>query len=180
VADVWPNESVTVTSTTPAAPAGEVTVMDVADLTDTLVPAVVPNDTVSPAANPVPVIVTDVPPATGPVAGLIDVTVGAAGLLTVSVAAFELAEPNEFVNTARYWLPLWVSVVPATERVVDVAPLMFANVVPPSVDTCHCTVGAAQLAGVEPAAVNVAVPPTVTVALAGCVVIDGADEHTPL
>ena len=42
---------------------------------------------------------------------------------------------------------------------------------PPSVDTCHCTVGVGLP---EAAAVNVAVAPAVTVAFAGCVVTVGA------
>src|SRR5215831_6470905 len=50
---------------------------------------------------------------------------------------------------------------------------MFVNVEPPSVDCCHCTVGAEQLGGVEAAAVNVAAAGAVTVTSAGCVVTVG-------
>jgi len=71
-----PPELATVTSTVPV-PAGETAVIDVAELTVTLVAAVAPNLTVLPEANPVPVIVTDVPPAVLPAVGLIAVTVGA-------------------------------------------------------------------------------------------------------
>ena len=80
---------------------------------------------------------------------------------TVSVAALLVAEPAELVNTARYSLPFSASVVLATVSVPDVAPRdRVVNVVPPSVETCHCTVGV----GVpDAAAVNVAVAPTVTV-----------------
>src|SRR3954470_19938043 len=46
--------------------------------------------------------------------------------------------------------------------------------VPPLVDTCHCTVGARQPVDELAPAVNVAAAGAVTVALAGCVVIDGA------
>ena len=67
----------TVTSTVPD-PAGATAVIDVAELTVTLVAAVDPNFTVLPEANPVPVMVTDVPPAVGPLLGLIAVTVGGA------------------------------------------------------------------------------------------------------
>ncbi|HEX9040944.1 MAG TPA: hypothetical protein VF838_07925 [Trebonia sp.] len=72
-----PPGPVTVTSTVPD-PAGDVTVIDVAELTVTPVPALLPNDTVSPAAKPVPVTVTVVPPATGPEAGETPRTAGAA------------------------------------------------------------------------------------------------------
>jgi len=68
---------VTVTSTVLAASAGATAVIDVAELTVTLVAATLPKLTRSPEANPVPVMVTDVPPAEGPVVGLIAVTVGA-------------------------------------------------------------------------------------------------------
>ena len=54
-------------------------VIDVDELTTTLVPALAPKKTVEPLTNPVPVMVTEVPavPLLCP-AGLIDVTVGAA------------------------------------------------------------------------------------------------------
>src|SRR5271163_2892995 len=55
--------------------------------------------------------------------------------------------------------------------VVDVAPDMFANVPPPFVLTCHCTVGVGDP---DAAALNVAVDPAVTVTFAGLVVIVGA------
>jgi hypothetical protein len=69
---------VTVTSTVPAVPVGDVAVIELALFTVTPVAAVVPNLTVAPETNPDPVIVTLVPPATGPAEGLTDVTVGAA------------------------------------------------------------------------------------------------------
>ena len=75
VAEV-PPEVVTVTVTVPLACAGDVTVIDVADVTVTLVAAVVPKETVVVLVNPVPVIVTVVPPVAGPVAGEMPVTVG--------------------------------------------------------------------------------------------------------
>jgi hypothetical protein len=105
------------------------------------------------------------------------VTVGAthAGF-TVSVAALLVAEPALLVNTARYLLPDCDVLVGEIVSVVDVAPVTFVNVVPPSVDCCHCTVGAEQPAGVEPAAVNVASAGAVTVTLVGCVVTLGATQ----
>ncbi|HEX9040945.1 MAG TPA: hypothetical protein VF838_07930, partial [Trebonia sp.] len=73
-----PPGPVTVTSTVPD-PAGDVTVIDVAETTLTPVPALAPNDTVSPAAKPVPLIVTTVPPAAGPLTGESPLTAGAGG-----------------------------------------------------------------------------------------------------
>ena len=78
VAEV-PPAPFTVTSTAPAAPAGEVAVIDVGETTLTTVPALAPNETVSPVANPVPVIVTEVPPAVEPLVGLTAETVGTGG-----------------------------------------------------------------------------------------------------
>ena len=48
---------------------------------------------------------------------------------------------------------------------------MLLNVAPPSVETCHCTVGVGKPLA---AAVNVAVPPEQVVWFVGCVVIAGA------
>ena len=53
----------------PASPAGDVAVIEVALLTTTTVPAVVPKWTAVAFARSVPVIVTLVPPATGPASG---------------------------------------------------------------------------------------------------------------
>ena len=66
---------VTVTSTVPADPAGEVTVIDVAESAVT-VPATVPNLTDVAEARPWPVTVTVVPPLAGPEVGAMAVTVG--------------------------------------------------------------------------------------------------------
>ena len=71
-----PPAVVTVTSTVPA-PAGEVTVMEVALFTVTLVAAVAPNFTVAALVKFVPVMLTTVPPAVGPLVGAMLVTVGA-------------------------------------------------------------------------------------------------------
>ena len=56
----------TVTSTTPAAPAGLVAVIWVSELTVKLLAATVPKSTAVAPVKPVPVIVTVVPPAAGP------------------------------------------------------------------------------------------------------------------
>ena len=73
-----PPGPVTVTSTVPD-PAGEVAVIDVAELTVTPVAALPPKETVSPAAKFVPVTVTVVPPDAGPLAGETALTVGTGG-----------------------------------------------------------------------------------------------------
>ena len=72
-----PPAVVTLTSTVPV-PAGEVAVIDVAELTVKLVAAVAPNVTNVAPVKPVPVMVTVVPPAAGPDVGEIDATVGPA------------------------------------------------------------------------------------------------------
>src|SRR6516225_6677449 len=56
--------------------------------------------------------------------------------------------------------------------VVLVAPLMLVNVLPPSVLTCHCTVGVGLPVAV---AMNETLPPAVTVWLAGFVVMVGVN-----
>src|SRR5207302_1722733 len=77
VADV-PPELVTRTSIWPVViDAGDVTVIEVAETTLTLVPAGPPKLTVAPVMKFVPVIVTEVPPLAGPEVGLTDDTVGA-------------------------------------------------------------------------------------------------------
>src|SRR5712664_3671461 len=94
---------------------------------------------------------------------------GGGELFTVSVAAVVVADPTEFVNTARYWYPFWDKAV-VKLRVVEVAPETLLNVTPPSVLTCHCTVGVGEPVA---AAVKVAVWSAVTVWFVGCVVIVG-------
>jgi hypothetical protein len=70
-------ELVTVTSTVPAEPAGDVALIEVGDTTVTPVAFVAPNFTTAPVVVKfVPVIVTDVPPLVGPEFGLTAVTVG--------------------------------------------------------------------------------------------------------
>ena len=80
-------------------------------------------------------------------------------VLTVNVAAFEVAVPQLFVNTARYCLPL--SAADAVNvYVVKVAFAIGVNVAPPSLDTCHCNDGEGKPVAV---ALNVTVAPAHTV-----------------
>src|SRR5438034_5003165 len=74
-------------------------------------------------------------------------------VVTVSVAAVVVADPAELVNTARYLFPFCDKVV-VKLMVVEVAPEMLLKVTPPSVLTCHCTVGVGEPVA---AAVKVAV-----------------------
>jgi hypothetical protein len=69
---------VTVTSTVPAACGGEVTVIDVSELTVKLVAGTLPKFTAVAPVKPVPVTVTVVPPPVVPELGLTPVTDGAA------------------------------------------------------------------------------------------------------
>ena len=76
IADV-PPAVVTRTSTVPV-PAGDVAVIEVAELTVKPAAGVAPKVTTVAPLRLVPVIVTDVPPGAGPNVGEIEVTVGAA------------------------------------------------------------------------------------------------------
>ena len=59
---------------------------------------------------------------------------------TVKVTGFVVTLPDEFVNTARYLLPFWDDCA-VKLYVVEVAPTISVQVSPPSVLTCHWTVG---------------------------------------
>jgi hypothetical protein len=102
VADVPPTV-VTVTSTVPAAPAGEVAVMLVALTTVNEVAAVLPKLTAVASVNAVPVTVTTVPPAIGPPAGETTVTTGAA--MYVKWSAELVAEVPPGVVTVTSTVP---------------------------------------------------------------------------
>ena len=67
--------------------------------------------------------------------------VAAAALVTVNVAAPVVRVPDKFVNAARYRFPS-CDTLAVNVRVVEVAPGTLLKVAPPSVLTCHCTVGA--------------------------------------
>jgi len=86
------------------------------------------------------------------------------------MAAAVVAVLQELVKTAWYRLPFWLSWAMKLS-VVDVAPAMLVNVVPPLVLTCHCTVGVGLP---DAAAVNVAVVPTPMDWFAGFSVTNGA------
>jgi hypothetical protein len=73
---------VTLTSTGPGAPAGEVAVIWPAELTVKLVAAVAPNETPVAPLKFVPAMTTDVPPAVVPLFGLTPVTAGGLGGVT--------------------------------------------------------------------------------------------------
>src|SRR5208283_2123117 len=95
---------------------------------------------------------------------------------TVSVAAVVVAVPALFVNTARNSFAFCTAAA-VNPYVAEVAPLTLLNVAPPSVLTCHCTVGA----GVPlAAAVKLALPAAVTVWLVGFVVTVGAEFVGPV
>ena len=122
-----------------------------------------------PAAATVKVAVA--PAVTIAFAGCVVMDGAAAAELTVSVAAVLVALPALFVTTHRNEAPLSAEVVAGVVYEALVAPEMFA------LFRCHWYAsGAVPVA----ATVKVAVAPAVTVAFAGCVVIDGAtaDELT--
>ncbi len=101
-------------------------------------------------------------------AGCVVIT-GAVGL-TVKVAGLDVADPATLVKTARYCLPL--SVAWAVKLyVVEVAPGISDQELPPFALTCHCTVG---LGFPLAAALKLAVCPALTVWLLGWLVITGA------
>src|SRR5947208_2593519 len=95
---------VTWTSTPPAAPAGAVTVIDVALKAVTL-PAVAPKLTTGvPGVKLDPPMVTTVPPAVGPVFGVTEVTVGG-GVTNVNWSAPPVADVPEGVVTVMSTVP---------------------------------------------------------------------------
>lgn len=66
----------------------------------------------------------------------------AGGVFTVSVAALLICgAPHELLNSARYCLPSSPT-VGVNVYVALVAPAIFPQLDPPSVETCHCTAGA--------------------------------------
>src|SRR6266496_3664183 len=99
-------------------------------------------------------------------------TVVVAGLITVNVAALEVALPAELLNTAWYRLP-FCDKLAVNVSVVEVAPAISLKLRPPSVLTCHWTVGGGVPVA---AAVNEAVCPAVIVRLDGDVVTAGATK----
>ena len=120
VADV-PPAAVTVISTVPAAPAGEVAVICVALFTVYDVALVLPNFTAVAPLNAVPVITTEVPPLTVPEDGVIPVTVGTATY--VNWSAVTVADVPVAVVTAISTVPA----VPAGEVAVICVALLTVN-----------------------------------------------------
>jgi len=130
VAEVPPVVVVAVTLTVPAAPAGEVALIEVADTKVTVDAAVAPNFTVvAPETNPVPVRVTTVPPATGPLVTFSPVTVGAARY--VYWFAVALAEVPADVVTVTFTIPAVpagaVALIDVVETNVTAVPTLAPN-----------------------------------------------------
>jgi hypothetical protein len=111
-----------------------------------------------------------VPKVNGDVLGLVIATDTVDPAVTVNNAAVVVELLSEFVNTASYKFPL-CSRAAVKLKVVEVAPTIGLNVVPPFVLTIHCTVGAGLPLA---AAVNVTVPPTPTDRLTGFSVTVGS------
>ena len=170
VADV-PPAVVTVTSTVPIVPAGEVAFIIVALTKVTFADVALPNCTRGVPVNPVPVMVTAVPPKVVPVAGVMLVTVGAAAPYVnisaaevtdvppgvVTVTSMDPAVPAGLVTVIELSLTtvkLRVAVVPKVTAVAAVKPDPVRDtVVPPVVgpDTGEMPV----IAGTGGVAVNV-------------------------
>jgi hypothetical protein len=89
-----PPAVLTVISTVLADSPGDVVLMVVGEVTDTPVPATVPNLTVEPEVNPLPVMVTVVPPVVGPDVGLTALTVGVLSKVNVSAEEVVLVPPG--------------------------------------------------------------------------------------
>ena len=115
VAEV-PPEVVTVMSTVPSAPAGEVAVQVVAEVHETAVAAVPPKlAVVAPATKPVPVMVTTVAPPGGPPFGEIALMAGG------SVKVWEASADGPPLLDTVWPVKTWVVEVPAVSVTVKVA-----------------------------------------------------------
>ncbi len=112
-----PFVSVTIALTVPL-PAGLTAVIDVDELTVTLVAEVSPNLTVAGETKPVPAIVTDVPPAAEPVFGLSEVTVGAVASACALPSDRKARTPNGTASarTSRSVRPSPTTKLPITAR----------------------------------------------------------------
>src|SRR6202011_4007844 len=174
---------VTVTSTAPAASAGEVAVIEVALFTVKLVAAVPPNSTAVAPVRFVPVIVTTVPPVVGPLVGLTAVTVGAPTTkVNLSAAVLALVPPAvvtvtstapatsagelAVIEVALFTVKLVAAVPPNSTAVAPVrfVPVIVTTVPPvvgPLVGLTAVTVGAGVTNVNWSAAVLALVPPAV-------------------
>jgi len=181
VAEV-PPAVVTVTSTTPALPAGEVTVTDVA-LLAVIEPAVAPNVTEVAEVRLVPVMTTLVPPAVGPLLGVTEVTVGAPAKVNRSPA--EVADVPPAVVTVMSTAPalptgevtvtdvavltvIEPAVAPnltevAEDRLIPVMTTLVLPAVGPLLGVMEVTVGAPMKVNLSPAEVADVPPVVVTV-----------------
>jgi len=122
-AGLVPPGVVTVTSTTPAIPAGDVAVIWVADATLTPVASTVPNLTALAPVRLAPVMVTTVPPAVVPELGLTPLTAGGLRYEKTSAAVMELVPLGVVTVTSTVPVPAGaVAVMDVAEPTVkDVA-----------------------------------------------------------
>jgi hypothetical protein len=131
--------TVTVTSTTPADPAGETAVSEVVLQLVGVAAAVGPNVTVFDAhvaLKLVPVITTLVPPAIGPTVGETAVTVGVAWSVKITPAAPTI---QHIVALAQV-VPERACVVPEVSAVHVVPPLLVVMISPPLPAAQHAVV----------------------------------------
>jgi hypothetical protein len=94
---------VTVTSTVPTAPAGDIAVIAVEDFTVKLVAFVEPNLTALTFLKKVPSMATTVPPVAGPLLGVTVVTVGSLAAYagaTLPVIAYPASTPSQAIASA--------------------------------------------------------------------------------
>src|SRR5665213_4208962 len=141
----------------------------VPDKVQTPTPEVASNEKTTGFPDPPPVAERDAEMPTVPGDGALKVMVWTRGT-TVSVAGPVVAVPPVFVKTASYSFPLCSGVGAGTTKVSETASATGFQVAPPSVDTCHWTVGTGLP---EAAAVKVASWPAVTLWLVGAVVTTG-------
>jgi hypothetical protein len=183
VAEVPPGV-VTVTLTRPAAWAGDIAVICVAESTVKDAAAVAPKATAVAPVRSVPVMVTEVPPAVGPELGTTEVTVG--GATKVNWSAALVAEVPPGVVTVTWTRPAeWAgdiavicmaestvkdaaAVVPKATAVAPVrsVPVMITDVPPaigPELGTTEVTVGAGTKVNWSAALVSEVPPGVVTV-----------------
>jgi hypothetical protein len=112
-----PKGVVTLTSNTPALPAGAVAVIEDPLTTAKLLAAVAPKLTAEAPVKPVPVMVTEVPPTSGPDAGLIADTVGTDSYVKLSAELVALVPPEVATVTST------VPAEPAGEAAVTLVAL---------------------------------------------------------
>ena len=101
--------------------------------------------------------------------------------MTVRGAGSEFVEPCSLLNTARYSFPdceVEVGLMLSVPMVFPASAVSFDHVAPPSLETCHRTLSAPQLAGLVAAAVNDAPDGAVTVSSDGFIVTIGLAEQT--